>query len=442
VFTVAEPNAKLRAWRERTQSRLVPGDAMSRNELAEAVNAYLWRATEQRYELDGHAVARYERGEVVWPSAPYRSGLRAVLGAASDTDLGFRPTRRGNTAIANRSTGSALPALDYGASVDLGTSPIEFLARISVKTPIPKCVGWVDVEHVRATTRAVAMSENLFGGGRSGEAAASQLRWAARLLDAKATDDVHRAMFESVGNLGSVVAFSAFDVADYQSADRCFQFALWCADQGGSWALRANTLSDMARKAVYLGDTDDALSLIEFAQVRSDRVSATGRAMMSAIRARLLALTGRHSDAQTEVDRADGYFADRDPSVDPAWLCYYDEAEHQGSTGRALIPVARAAQRADIASPRLESAIQLHNDHYPRSRTFSRTRLAALFMTVDDPREAATIGRRAVAEAASLRSTRVVAELQGLSKAAEPYVQIGDVAELRNTITRLALTAS
>lgn len=34
----------------------------------------------------------------------------------------------------------------------------------------------------------------------------------------------------------------------------------------------------MARKAAYLGDLDGALELIEFAQVRSDRLTATARA--------------------------------------------------------------------------------------------------------------------------------------------------------------------
>jgi hypothetical protein len=101
----------------------------------------------------------------------------------------------------------------------------------------------------------------------------------------------------------------------------------------------------MSRKAVYLGDVDEALSLIEFAQVRADRVSATGQAMMAAIRARLLALLDRHEEARAEVDRADHRFADRDPAADPPWLCHYDHAEHQGSTGRALIPVARTKKR-------------------------------------------------------------------------------------------------
>jgi hypothetical protein len=67
---------------------------MSRAELAEAINAWLWSETGRHYALDAHAVARYERNGVRWPIAPYRAALRAVLHAASDADLGFSPPAR------------------------------------------------------------------------------------------------------------------------------------------------------------------------------------------------------------------------------------------------------------------------------------------------------------------------------------------------------------
>lgn len=67
---------------------------MSRAELAEAVAKYLWRHTGRQHALDAHTIARYERGAITWPSAPYRTALRSVLGAATDADLGFRPARR------------------------------------------------------------------------------------------------------------------------------------------------------------------------------------------------------------------------------------------------------------------------------------------------------------------------------------------------------------
>lgn len=66
---------------------------------------------------------------------------------------------------------------------------------------------------------------------------------------------------------------------------------------------------------------------------------------------------------------------------------------------------------------------------YPRSRTFSRTRLATLHMTVGDPREAVDIERQAVADAAILNSRRMDDELAKLVRACERHRSIPDVAE-------------
>ena len=96
---VTAPNERLRAAREATPSRIAPGEGMSRGELAEAVNRYLWESTQRRYTLDAHTIARYERGVVRWPNAAYRSGLRAVLDAATDADLGFFPSQRKSVAL-------------------------------------------------------------------------------------------------------------------------------------------------------------------------------------------------------------------------------------------------------------------------------------------------------------------------------------------------------
>nr|BFE99278.1 helix-turn-helix transcriptional regulator [Streptoalloteichus tenebrarius] len=314
--------------------------------------------------------------------------------------------------------------------VAVGADPAEFLKSLTLNVEPPRRVGWAEVEQVKLMTRTLAASENLYGGAMAGEAGLAHLRWASRLLDSQANNGVEAGMFEAVGNLAGVVAFSAFDVGNHDAAARCFRFGLWCAEQGGSWELRAATLADMARQAIYLGKLDDALSLIEFAQVRADRLSATARAMIGVVRARLLAMLGRHDEARAEVDRADMHFVGRQAAADPPWLVYYDEAEHAGSSARALTPLAVAEKRPDDAAERLETAIRLHSDAYPRSRAFSRTRLATLHMTIGDPREAVHIGHRAVADAAMLHSQRMNEELSKLVRSCEGHLSIPEVAEL------------
>ena len=266
------------------------------------------------------------------------------------------------------------------------------------------------MNQVRAVTSAVARSENLLGGGLSSHAAAAQLRWARELLPATATDEVHRALVEAVGNLAGVAAYCAFDIGDHTAAQRCHRFALHCADDSGSWSVRANTLAEMSRTAAYQGQRDEALSLVEFAQVRADRLTVTARAMLGALRAQMLALVGRYSEAKSEVSHADTEFAQRQPNQDPPWLGYYDAAEHLGSTGKALIPAARTTSRIDEIATRLAGAVQLQDSAYPRSRAFSGSRLAGLLMINGDPREAASVGHQAVDDAAGISSDRLRAE--------------------------------
>lgn len=94
---MVEHNHLLRTARKAHSSALASGEHLSRAELAEAVNAWLWHPTGHRYDLDGHHVAKYERGVVGYPIAPYRAALRAVLGVDADEALGFTPPRQAPT---------------------------------------------------------------------------------------------------------------------------------------------------------------------------------------------------------------------------------------------------------------------------------------------------------------------------------------------------------
>ncbi|MEV0675855.1 helix-turn-helix transcriptional regulator [Actinosynnema sp. NPDC050436] len=399
-------------------------------------------------------VGRWERGALT-PHPWRRLRIAQALGVSLDelnVLLGQDPAHgsrhlpqavtgqatRGRARQASLVSSSSAPALttvyDPAGSPDMGQVPAEFLESLTMTVEPPRRIGWAEVEQVKLMTSTLAASENLYGGGMAGEAGAAHLRWACHLLSARAGTAVQAGMFEAIGNLAEVVAFSAFDVGNHDAAARCFRFGLWCAEQGGSWELRAATLADMARQAIHLGDLDGALSLIEFAQVRTDRLTATAQAMIGVVRARLLAMLGRHNEARAEVDRADAYFAQRQPEADPRWLVYYDEAEHAGSSARALTPLAVAKKQPGYAAERLVTAIRLHSDAYPRSRAFSRARLATLHMAIGDPREAVLLGRQAVDDAAMLHSRRMDEELAKLARACQRHRAIPEVAEFSTLV--------
>ena len=88
------PNDQLRRARLRLPSPVVPGRRMSRQELAEAVNAQVYAMTGRRSRLDAGYIGKLERGIHRWPRADHRQGLRAVLGVASDAEVGLYNMRR------------------------------------------------------------------------------------------------------------------------------------------------------------------------------------------------------------------------------------------------------------------------------------------------------------------------------------------------------------
>ena len=109
-----EPNNLLRDARLRRTSPSGSGRVMSRQEVAEAVNAWLYTQTGRVYHLDANYVGKLEQGRRCWPSEPIQRALRTVLDANQDADLGLYNPRRPPTtedthARATRPTGRPAP---------------------------------------------------------------------------------------------------------------------------------------------------------------------------------------------------------------------------------------------------------------------------------------------------------------------------------------------
>ncbi|MEO3776175.1 hypothetical protein ABGB16_04810 [Micromonospora sp. B11E3] len=62
---------------------------MSRQEVAEAVNAWIWEHQRRRTCLDSRYVGKLERGESRWPGSHIRAGLRGVFGVDNDASIGL-----------------------------------------------------------------------------------------------------------------------------------------------------------------------------------------------------------------------------------------------------------------------------------------------------------------------------------------------------------------
>ncbi|GAB4588982.1 XRE family transcriptional regulator [Nocardia sp. IFM 10818] len=304
-------------------------------------------------------------------------------------------------------------------------------------TPIPTTVGQEEIEDLRAAAKQISSWDAAEGRGLVREAVLAQLRYAVRLLDANATPSDKAELQSAVGFLSHTAGFMAFDRYEHNDANTWFALALGCAEKCGDWNLRAKVLSSMARQSIWCGDADEGLISVEKAFVRSDRLTATERAMLHTTKARALAKLGRVQDTLTEIGRADEEFAHTNPANDPAWMKYYDLAQHSGDTGHALYDLAIAGQFASEARNRLSAAVNGHTDAFRRSRAISGIKLSSLVMAVGDPQEAAAVADHALKDAKHLSSRRAEDDLRDLHRLAKFHTHQPAVADLTDRIEGL-----
>ncbi|MDX6291788.1 MAG: hypothetical protein QOH50_863 [Kribbellaceae bacterium] len=390
--------------------------------------------------IDGNYLSKLERGVHTWPNAEYRKALREVLGVGTDAELGFYCSRSApeedTTNVDRRRFFALTPAVASGLAI---TGPVaEFLARAEPPGRPPQLVGRSDVNHIVQSTKAFTEWDYRVGGELSVQAVSGQLRWAASLLEARIVQtDVRDDLHSAVGNLAQVAAWMSVDGGAHESAQRYFRFGLHCAEQARNAGLRAIMLSDMSRQLFHLGCYQEALSLIELAHVRADRLTGAERSMLSVVRSRPLAKLGRTSDTHAAIDHAKEQFAHHDPQQPPApWMDFYDRAELAGDAGHSLFDIAVTGGQPEPALDQLGFAATSHTDAYARSRAFCQLKIATLWMKID-PSIAVTHANRAVMIAEPLRSGRIRGYLRELYTATRPHARLRDVAELRHSISRL-----
>lgn len=304
-------------------------------------------------------------------------------------------------------------------------------------TPIPATVGLDQIEEVRDAAKAISSWDAGSSRGLVREAVDAQVRYSVNLLGATCAPEHKDALYSAVGFLSHTAGFMAFDRYEHEDAKTMFALAQSCAETGKDWHLRAKVLSSKARQSIWCKEPDDGITDVQHAFVRSDRLTATERAMLHTTHARALAKLGRVQETLTAIGRADEEFARSDPSNDPPWMAYYDLAQHSGDTGHALYDLAVKGRFVNEARNRLDAAVHGHSDAYLRSRAISATKLASLTMVTSDPTEAASMGQHALKDASHLRSRRAADDLRELRKFAMARAEQPKVAELTARIDEL-----
>lgn len=304
---------------------------------------------------------------------------------------------------------------------------------------IPARIAREDIDDVWSSVLFVESWDHARGGGGMARAAiASQVLYATSLLGADCDSRLRPGLFSAVGSLVLKAGFTSFDVFDHGEAAKRYRFALACAEEVDDWHLRAGVLARLARQAFWLGDLQGALTHVEMALVRGDRLTATERSMLYALRARVFASMGQAQETLASIGRADEEFTHARPEDDPVIVAHFDAAEHAGETGHALADIATPEHHWQQAAERLSQASNRHGTAYARSRAFCDFRRTALLLSLGQIEEAAETGLEAVEKATPVRSHRLSIDARRVLDATDPYSDVPIITDLRGRFSPLA----
>lgn len=250
---MSNPNDRLRGARERTRSPRLPGAPMSRQEVADAANAWLAEHTDREGGMDARYIGRLERGAVRWPNADYRAALRATLTAATDLELGFVYHRTGDNDGVDRKT-FLKTALGVGAGAVVapqlsGHDASDLAAAIAGPT-----ANYRRMENAVSTTELTP-------------AVAAHLRLASGIVaDTLPTADGYGVLAETTG----LAAWLAADRGDTGTARRHYADAVAHAERAHHPLLTEYMRASLGQFAVESGDPRQGLALLRRARAGLD----------------------------------------------------------------------------------------------------------------------------------------------------------------------------
>jgi hypothetical protein len=328
---VPQLNELLTAARVQIESPGTPGHSLTRQELAEAVNDHVFRATGTAGAVDARHVGRWERGVTRWPAARYRGALRAVLNVATDAELGFHRPSRVTVEDVNRKT-FLKTTLGVGAGVLLAPSDGNLTEILSGPTT-----------HYRQMEPAVPSD-------RLSLAVDAHLTLAVGIVRDRFRTS---AGFRTLSEIAGLAAWLAADRGDNATARRRYAEAIGYAKRAHHPLLAAYMTGSLGQFAVDTGDGSQGLTLLLRASQQLDASAPdTAHAWLSSLLAVAYACTGDRKQSSAELQRAET-LADRQVG-EPQWPWVFAfspaKAARYRATALGRLGDLRAAQAAYAAA--------------------------------------------------------------------------------------------
>jgi tetratricopeptide (TPR) repeat protein len=360
----------------------------------------------------------------------YREGLRATLNVVTDADLGFWPTRRGNTTSTQSISPPSVAAHYRGADGAL-------VAAAPLFAPSVASSGVDPVAVIGAMAEAFQTADRRIGGGALYETVVRYLtvEISPALVNPPGGSS-SAGWFSAASSVTEIAGWMAHDGGRHQQARHHFDHAYRLAVAADNSSLCANVCASLAHLAVQLQQPGDAVRIAEtgLGHVARHSVGTTHlAARLRTMAARGYAMTGHAHDCLSSLDTARRLLDDSDIGPVPKWIAGFDHASLAAEAALCLHQLGRL----DDAEREARQVIQLRTGDRVRSRTFGQLTLAHILADAGRVEEAATMGQAVCDTAPSLASIRALDRLAALGAALGGYRNVPEVAVFADQFARL-----
>lgn len=421
---------------------------MSRQELADAVNAYLWNEHRVRERLDEKDVGKLERGENRWPGKLRREAFRAILRVEADSQIGFFITRGTSKGF---DVASTLPILrDAQRVVGTGGSGerrrvlLSGIAMIAAASGLFGGSGWAerrrvgssDVARLNALTVLYRSMDYEYGGGSLVTDVGRFAESASALLDLSYSDSLAPALHSSIAAARQLAGWTAFDAGRHSDAQRHLLSAEREAVAGGDLLLAARVRYCQARQLQHLRHNRDALDTLRLAR---DQLGAGATPAVSAMihgaEAASRAALGHTDLALAVLGKARDEFDRINPDREPDWMGFYDQGEVLAQYGRVYRDLARADRRYGPRAVRwVTDAVAAFGPQNVRSTVLNEVGLCSALFLADEPEQALLVGRRLQEQTTQVSSQRVTDRIANLRRDLARHRELPAVAEFAHSL--------
>jgi len=438
-------------------SRLAPGEHMTRAEVADAVNRYLWDTTGRRYELDDHLIGKWERGVVRYPIREYRAALRAVLDAVADTELGFHPPayRAVTAVIVGQRDGADAPnAASLGDTDEMNRRELlRLFSMTGAMLALPPLAASVDTERMEAITAGAAVLDSaavddfarlnvhlwqVYGLTQQKRTLLPLVREQLGVL----CDGLNRAhprdrprICQLVSELYQLTGEVFFDADQYADAAQCYLLASTAAQEANAHDLWAAAMTRHAFIPSYGRQPDKALPMLDLASgiaLRGNPELPT-RHWVAAVRAEVSAGIGDGQQCERDLDTAADVVTLTSTPETRGWL-RFDGSRLPEQRGTCMV----ALGRLDAAETALTEALSQAST--VRRRAGVLTDLALLSARRGDHRSVVVRLDETINAARATESAFITRKLQATRAELKPLLYDPHIRRVDGEIGKLGKT--